>query len=107
MNNQDTERYEIPDANEIATIENTTQLTGALLALYGLNGDGWEGLRESLYKFCLKEIESMGADGKVIRINNVGPKIWGFLKGYIACHHVWSHEIEKLTVWLEEKYHLK
>ena len=102
----ESEQYNIEEPEEIATIENITKMCGLLITQYGLNGKGWQVLREDLYKFCLDEIEQGGPHGPYT-LNDMESRVAAFYQGYMSCHHYWQRELGKCTLGLKEKYHIQ
>jgi len=84
MNFEGTENFGIPDFNQEATMENITQLAQVLVKVNKIDGKKWENLRESLYQFCLKELERVEL-GDPYSLGEFVPKIEGFYQGYMAC----------------------
>ncbi len=105
MSSQDDDQYRFGDSDELAAVENVTQMCRALLDRHGLGGQGWQALREDLYRFCLTEIAQGGPNGPYT-LSEIESKVRAFHAGYMACHHYWQRELGKYTSVLKEKYRL-
>ena len=86
MNFEGIDNYNIFDFDDIASLDNITQLIQVWVSLNNLDGKDWENFRETLYEFCLKEL-GRSELGDTYSLGEFVLKIWGFYKGYLACRN--------------------
>jgi hypothetical protein len=86
---------QVPDAEEPATFENILQFISAFAKLTHLDAKGWEDFRVRFLSFANKEVEEWPGPGTP-RVKDIGPKLWGFYSGYMACHDFWARQMAEI-----------
>jgi hypothetical protein len=104
MSDWDHGGYNIPNYGQIATIENMTQLAGALLAMNNINGDQWQDLRDGIYKYITKALHHRGLEDQTPTVSDISPEIFAYCCGYTEAHQALLHRFEKSNPALFELY---
>jgi len=81
--------------DDIATRERIESLLNDLLKSMGL--EDFKNLKQEALKFCLKDMEQNQDLGAFYSIKDIGPKIWAFYQGYMACHKEYVDRINDLN----------
>lgn len=92
----------IPETDAPATFENILQFIEAFSVFAHLDGKGWKHFRGEILNFANREVRELPGEG-ICRIQDIGPRLWGFFRGYMACHRFYLSELNSFIKEIKPK----